>query len=61
MKKLIAVFMIGLVLPFTAFAEKTPCWGREESRTVKVPGLFAIMAKLASARKFALDMTRKKQ
>ena len=27
MKKLIAVFMIGLVLPFTAFAEKTPCWG----------------------------------
>ena len=27
MKKLIAVFMIGLVLPFTASAEKTPCWG----------------------------------
>jgi endonuclease G len=28
MKKLIAVFMIGLVLPFTASAEKTPCWGK---------------------------------
>ena len=27
MKKLIAVFMIGLVLPFTASAEKTPCGG----------------------------------
>lgn len=27
MKKLIAVFMIGLVLPFTASAEKTPCLG----------------------------------
>ncbi len=28
MKKLIAVFMIGLVLPFTASADKTPCWGK---------------------------------
>ncbi|MGR8998864.1 MAG: DNA/RNA non-specific endonuclease [Gammaproteobacteria bacterium] len=27
MKKLIAFFMIGLVLPFTVFAEKTPCLG----------------------------------
>ncbi len=27
MKKLIAVFIIGLVLPFTAYAEKIPCWG----------------------------------
>lgn len=27
MKKLIAVFIIGMVLPFTASAEKTPCWG----------------------------------
>jgi endonuclease G, mitochondrial len=27
MRKLIAVFMVGLVLPFTAIAQKTPCLG----------------------------------
>ncbi len=54
MKKLIAVFMIGLVLPFTAFAEKTPCWGEggishcEGSRFVCNNGKTSVSKKICS-------------
>jgi hypothetical protein len=54
MKKLIAVFMIGLVLPFTAFAEKTPCWGEggishcESSRFVCNNGKTSVSKKICA-------------